>query len=48
MVVVALYIIAALTGLYVVARWIGIIINIGFLIFLGFMIIALIALGIVT
>lgn len=45
---VALYIIAAFLGLYVFARWVGVIINLGFLLFLAFMLIILIALGLVA
>lgn len=48
MVYVALYIIAAFFGLWVVAKWLGILINLGFLVFMAFMLIALIALGIVS
>jgi fatty acid desaturase len=45
---VALYIVAAFFGLWVVAKWLGILINVAFLIFMAFMLIALIALGIVS
>ncbi len=43
-----LYILAAFFGLWVVAKWLGIIINIGFLIFMAFMLISVIALGVVS
>lgn len=48
MIWVALYIIAAFFGLWVIAKWLGILINLGFLVFMAFMLIALIALGIVS
>lgn len=48
MIWVALYIIAAFFGLWVVAKWLGILINLGFLLFLAVMLIVLIALGLVS
>lgn len=48
MVYVALYIIATFFGLWVFAKWLGIIINLGFLLFMAFMMIAVIALGVVS
>lgn len=48
MVYVALYIIAAFFGLWVFAKWLGIIINLGFLLFMAGMLILVIGLGLVS